>query len=186
MPRRFVLIGALVALLGAACVPATIPGPSGPAPNLAPYVATPQEIAIRMLELAAVSANDVVYDLGSGDARIPILAARRYGARGVGVELDQALIGVSRRNAHRAGVAHLVEFRREDALAVDLAAATVVTLYLGANANRKLAPKLRSQLRPGSRIVSHTFDMGDWAPDRVERVTSQSGEPYVLYLWRIR
>lgn len=186
MIRRPVVIGSLVTLVACACVRATLPGPSGPAPNLAPYVATPQEVALRMLELAAVTSNDVVYDLGSGDGRIPILAAVRYGARGVGVELDEQLIAISRRNAARDGVAHLVEFRREDALAVDLTGATVVTIYLGADANRRLAPALRAELRPGSRVVSHTFDMGDWTPDRVERMTSQGGEPHILYLWRIR
>lgn len=186
MTSRLARLGSLAALLACACARPILPGASGGAPSLAPYVATPQEVVIRVLELAEVTSSDVVYDLGSGDGRIPILAARRYGARGVGVELDERLVAVSRRNAERDGVAHLVEFRHEDALAADLTGATVVTLYLGADANRKLAPRLRSELRPGARVVSQTFDVSDWPPDHVERMTSQRGDPVVLYLWRIR
>ncbi|MBI2219487.1 MAG: methyltransferase domain-containing protein [Candidatus Rokubacteria bacterium] len=179
MSRRSIFISPLVASVAAACARATLPGPSGPAPNLAEYVTTPPEIVLRMLELAGVTKDDVVYDLGSGDGRIPILAAKRYGAHGVGVEIDEKLIALSRRNAEGERVAHLVDFRHQDALTVDLSGATVVTLYLGVEANQRLRPALRSQLRRGARVVSQTFDMGDWLPDRIERVASQRGEEHI-------
>jgi predicted RNA methylase len=183
---RAATLGAALALCLAACAPATVPGPTGPAPNLADFVPTPMEVAERMLQLAEVTKDDVVYDLGSGDGRIVILAARRYGTRAVGIEIDPALVALSQRNAKRAGVDALVSFRRQDALTVDLSAATVVTLYLSVESNRRLRPALQAQLRPGARVVSHAHDMGDWSPDRVVRVTSQLGEEHVLYLWRIR
>lgn len=171
--------------LALGCAPATLPGPAGPAPNLADFVPTPMEVAERMLQLAEVTKDDVVYDLGSGDGRIVILAARRYGARGVGIEIDARLVALSERSARRQRVDHLVSFQRQDALTVDLSAATVVTVYLSAESNRRLRPALQAQLRPGARVVSHTFDMGDWSPDRVVRVTSHLGEEHVLYLWRM-
>jgi predicted RNA methylase len=186
MAARLIRPALLAALLATACAPATLPGPSGPAPNLGAYVPTPHEVALRMLDLAGVTKDDIVYDLGSGDGRIPILAAKRYGARGVGVEIDEQLIAFSRRNARRQGVEHRVEFLHQDALTTDLSRATVVTLYLGAASNQRVRPALQSQLRPGARVVSQTYDMGDWPPDRVERMTSQSGEEHVIYLWRLR
>jgi ribosomal protein L11 methylase PrmA len=126
-----------------------------------------------------------VFDLGSGDGRIVILAAWRYGARGVGVEIDPLLVRFARQNATRNQVDHLVTFVHGDALGVDLSAATVVTLFLTPQANLLLRPKLLSELRRGARVVSHWHDMGDWAPERVERVTSRRGEPHTVYLWRI-
>lgn len=155
-------------------------------PRLAPYVPTPQEVVERMLELAAVTKADVVYDLGSGDGRIVITAARKYGARGVGIDIDPDRIEESRANAKQAGVAALVEFRQEDALQADLSPATVVTLYLLTWANMELRPRLQTQLRPGARIVSHQFAMGDWVPDRTETFTDAVGASRQLYLWRIR
>jgi SAM-dependent methyltransferase len=156
-------------------------------PSLAPYFATPPEVVDRMLALARVTRNDVVYDLGSGDGRIPIAAARTYGARGVGIDIDPALIQASRANARQAGVEHLVAFRLEDAMTADLREATVVTLYLLSSSNLKLRPRLRAQLRPGARVVSHAFSMGpDWPPDKVEQLQSAAGDTVTLYLWVVR
>jgi SAM-dependent methyltransferase len=138
-----------------------------------------------MLELAEVTKDDLVYDLGSGDGRIVNLAAERYGVRGVGVEIDPQLVWFSRRSAKRKRVDHLVRFLNEDALTVDISPATVITLYLSPAANLLLRTKLQRQLRPGARVVSHTHDMADWVPDRVERVRARSGEEHILYLWRI-
>lgn len=143
------------------------------------------EVVERMLELAEITKDDVVYDLGSGDGRIVILAAKQYGARGVGVEIDPQLVWFSERYAKRERIDHLVIFRHQDALSVDLSPATVVTLYLTKEANLLLRPTLRRQLRPGARVVSHAHEMGDWIPDRVEYVASRSGEEHILYLWRI-
>ncbi|MGH7390000.1 MAG: methyltransferase domain-containing protein [Candidatus Rokuibacteriota bacterium] len=161
------------------------PGPQRPAPNLGAFAPTPTEVVERMLKLAEVTRDDVVYDLGSGDGRIVNLAAERHGARGVGVEIDPQLVWFSRRNAKRAQVEHLVRFLNEDALTVDIASATVVTLYLSSKANLLLRPKLQRELRRGARVVSHTHDMGDWWPERVEHVKVRSGEEHILYLWRI-
>jgi len=156
-----------------------------PRQSLAPYVPTPEDVVDRMLALAEVSRDDVVYDLGCGDGRIPIAAARQYGARGVGVDIDPRRIGESKANARAAGVEHLVEFRLEDALQVDVSAATVVTLYLLGSSNAKLRPLLTRQLRPGARIVSHAFSMGPtWPADRIDRFTSAQGDEVTLYLWR--
>jgi SAM-dependent methyltransferase len=152
--------------------------------SLAPYVPTPQEVVDRMLELADVDADDVVYDLGCGDGRIPITAAVKYGARGIGIDIDPVRVAESRANAAKAGVAELTEFRQQDAMTVDVSEATVVTLYLLSSSNLKLRPILTRQLAPGSRIVSHAFSMGDWEPERVESFTDSNGNTRTLYLWR--
>ena len=152
---------------------------------LAPYVATPQEVVDRMLEMAEVRPTDVVYDLGSGDGRIVITAAKKYGARGVGFELDEKLVRRAQDHARRAGVTRLVEFRQQDVMSVDLSPATVVTLYLLQDANLRLRPIILSQLPLGARVVSHKFHMGDWRPDRTEKVQATSGDVHTLYLWRI-
>src|SRR4029079_19349854 len=146
------------------------------------YVPTPQNVVDAMLELAHVTANDVVYDLGSGDGRIPITAAERYGARGVGIEIDPRLVRESEDNAAKAGVSHLVRFQTGDLFAADIREATVVTLFLLPALNIELIPKLRSNLRPGARIVSHHFAMGDrWTPDETRDVNGLE-----IYLWKIR
>lgn len=151
---------------------------------LAPYVPSPPEVVERMLSLAAVTRTDVVYDLGSGDGRIPIAAARIHGARGVGLEIDPRRIEESRANARAAGVDHLVDFRQQDVLTADVSPATVVTLYLLSSANAQLRPMLTRQLRPGTRIVSHAFSMGPgWPPDKVDRFTTAGGDEITLYLW---
>ena len=155
------------------------------AQSLAPYVPTPDDVVARMLALAEVTASDVVYDLGSGDGRIPITAAKRYGARGVGLEIDPRRIEESRANAKAAGVDHLVEFRLQDVMTADVSAATVVTLYLLSSSNAKLRPILTRQLRPGARIVSHAFSMGtEWPADRIDRFTTERGDEITLYLWK--
>jgi protein-L-isoaspartate O-methyltransferase len=154
-------------------------------PSLAPYIVTPPDIVNEMLKLADVRKQDLVYDLGSGDGRIVITAARLYGARGVGFELDPDLVRRARDNARRAGVDSLVEFHVQDVLTVDLTSATVVTVYLSRDANLKLRPGLLSQLRPGSRVVSHTFDMGDWQPAGARDFRDESGLSHTIYLWRI-
>lgn len=155
------------------------------AQSLAPYVPTPQDVVDRMLALAEVSARDVVYDLGSGDGRIPITAAKKYGARGVGIEIDPRRIQESIANARAAGVDRLVEFRLGDVMQADVSEATVVTLYLLGSGNAKLRPLLTRQLRPGARIVSHAFSMGPaWPADRVDRFTSAAGDEVTLYLWK--
>jgi SAM-dependent methyltransferase len=153
--------------------------------KLAPYVQTPQHVVERMLQIAQVGRNDVVYDLGSGDGRLVITAARKYGARGVGVDFDLNLVKASQANAEKEGVAALVEFRHQDALTVDVSPATVVTLYLLTSSNLKLRPILTSTLRPGARIVSHQFGMGDWQPERQETLTEADGSPHILYLWTV-
>lgn len=154
------------------------------APQLAPYVPTPQEVVDRMLQLASVGKGDVVYDLGCGDGRIPITAARTYGARGIGVDIDPQRIAEANANARQAGVSHLVSFRLQNALATDVSEATVVTLYLLSASNLKLRPILTRQLKPGARIVSHAFSMGDWEPDKVDTFTDTANSPRTLYLWK--
>lgn len=152
--------------------------------KLAPFVPTPTPVVARMLEMAAVTRDDIVYDLGSGDGRILITAARKYGARGVGFEIDPELIQKARENARAAGVEHLVEFRQQDLLTATFFDATVVTIYLGPSSNLRVRPALRHQLRPGARVVSHDYDMGNWEPDRMEEV-SIGGNTHMIYLWRI-
>ena len=155
-----------------------------PATSLAPYVPTPQDVVDRMLELAGVTKDDVVYDLGCGDGRIVITAAQRFGARGVGIDFDPERIAEANANAARAGVQDLVTFIEQDAMQVDVSEATVVTLYLLSSSNMKLRPILTRQLRPGSRIVSHAFRMGDWEPDEENRFEDRRGSPRTIYLWR--
>lgn len=144
------------------------------------YLPTPHHVVEAMLRLSEVSATDIVYDLGSGDGRIPIAAARAYGARGVGIELDGRMIERARCNARESGMERLVEFRQENLFRADLREATVVTLFLFPEMNRRLKAKLLAELRPGARIVSHRFDLGDWPP---ERTIEAGGHP--LMLWRV-
>ena len=150
------------------------------------FVPTREMVIDAMLKAANVGPNDVVYDLGCGDGRIPIAAAVKYGARGVGIDIDPRRIEESRANAKAAGVEHLVEFRLEDVMKADVSPATVVTLFLLSSSNAKLRPLLTTQLRPGSRVVSHAFSMGtDWPADRVEQFTSARGDDVTLYMWTI-
>ena len=144
------------------------------------YLPTPHSVVAAMLRLAGVSHADVVFDLGSGDGRIPISAARDHGARGIGIELNERMIERSRCNARDAGMAHLVEFRQEDLFRADLREATVVTLFLFPQMIQQLGPKLRAELRPGTRIVSHRFGFGDWPPDRTIEV-----DGHAVLLWQV-
>jgi len=166
-------VALVIALLGTlAC--RTIPGQD------VRYEPTPMPVVRAMLTLAGVGPQDVVYDLGSGDGRIPITAAKEFGARGVGVEIDPAAVARAQANAMKADVAHKVEFRLGDMYAADVRAATVVTLFLHPQPNLRLRPKRRADLAPGSRIVSYIWDMGDWPPTAVERVNRRR-----IFLWRI-
>lgn len=151
--------------------------------QLAPFLSTPHEVVDRMLRLAGVGPTDLVYDLGSGDGRIVIAAARQFGARGVGIEIDHDLVRKSEEAARAAGVADRVSFRVEDALTADVSEATVVTLYLLAASNVKLRPILTRQLRPGTRIVAHEFPMGAWDPTKVDTFVDQTGQTRTLLLW---
>jgi ribosomal protein L11 methylase PrmA len=145
------------------------------------FVPTPEDVVAGMLRLANVKRGDVVYDLGSGDGRIVIQAAKRYGARGVGIDIDPERIEEASRNARAAKVSDRVRFLNQDLFDSDLGEATVVTLYLLPRLNLKLRPKLLAELKPGTRIVSHGFDMGDWKPDRVAQVG-----PTTIYLWTVK
>mgnify|MGYP000220994926 CR=1 FL=1 len=146
-----------------------------------PFVPTPQPVVDRMLDLAKVKSDDLIYDLGSGDGRIVITAAKRYGARGVGIDLDPQRIREARENAREAGVENKVQFINGDLFKTDLSKASVVTLYLLNSVNRDLRPQLWKQLKVGTRVVSHAFDMGDeWPPERVEEVDGRT-----IYYWTI-
>jgi SAM-dependent methyltransferase len=151
--------------------------------TLAPFVPTPQDVVQRMLTLAKVGPSDVVYDLGCGDGRVVIAAARMFGARGVGIDIDAALIARAEANAVAAGVGDRVRFRVDDAMAADVSDATVVTLYLLSASNVKLRPRLTAMLRAGARIVSHNFAMGDWEPEVVDTFKDAAGTSRTLYLW---
>ena len=165
---------------------AILPGPlpmTAQSRNLAPYVPTPADVVDRMLTLAKVGPRDVVYDLGCGDGRIVISAAQKFGARGVGVDIDANLINQAEANAKAAGVERRVKFLVQDAMTVDVSDATVVTLYLLSASNVKLRPILTRQLRRGARIVSHSFAMGDWEPEVVDTFRDANGTSRTLYLW---
>ncbi len=153
------------------------------APKLdVPYVPTPMNVVNKMLEMANVGSKDLLYDLGCGDGRIVVTAAKERGARGVGIDIDPKRIAEANDNARKAGVRDRVQFRQGDLFQTDLAPATVLTLYLLPRINRELRPRLWKQLRVGTRIVSHAFDMGDeWPPERTEKVEYQT-----IYAWTIR
>jgi ribosomal protein L11 methylase PrmA len=144
------------------------------------YVPTPQGVVEEMLRVAGVKKGDVLYDLGSGDGRIPITAAKKYGIRAVGIDIDPERVWEAEQNARGAGVDHLVEFRREDLFKTEFRDATVVTLYLHPDLNQKLRPRLWAELKPGTRVVSHQFDMGAWKPEK--RLETQGR---VIYFWTI-
>lgn len=192
---RGVLVGAILALAVVLAIhfyrhsggePARAPefDPSSfvqPQPQLdAPYVATDYEVVDAMLALAEVRPNDYVIDLGSGDGRILIAAARSHGARGLGVDIDPRRVAESIENAKAARVTHRVEFRRQDLFDTPLEQADVLTLYLTPEVNLRLRPRILDQMQPGARVVSHDFDMGDWRPDARTRVGTAT-----LMLWRV-
>jgi precorrin-6B methylase 2 len=189
---------AFIASLGALVSWSLFLGPGAP-PHLAqaresnfeskqivPFVPTPQEVVDRMLTLAQLKKGDLLYDLGSGDGRIVITAAKRYGVKAVGFEIDPELIKRSRENIRKEGLGYLAEIREQDILTVDLSPASVVTMYLLPSVNMTLRPKVMTQLKPGARVVSHAFDMGDWKPDTTEYVKDSSGFERTVYLWVIK
>lgn len=144
------------------------------------YVPTPQEVVDAMLRMADVKKDDVLFDLGSGDGRIVVTAAQRYGTRGTGIDIDPERVDEANGNAILAGVTRLAKFKNQDLFETDLRDATVVTLYLLPELNRKLMPKLLAELKPGTRIVSHQFDMGTWKPDREATVAGRK-----IYMWTV-
>jgi cyclopropane fatty-acyl-phospholipid synthase-like methyltransferase len=164
-----------------------LPAPQTPLPSPRPdvhpdvhFAATPQPVADAMLKLAHVTPADVVYDLGSGDGRIVILAAQKYGARGVGIEIVHELVERSRLIAREGEVADRVTFIEGNVFDADLSQATVVTLWMTASFNARLEPKLRRELKPGARIVAHQFPIGDWPPEQTARVDGEE-----IFLWTI-
>jgi tRNA G37 N-methylase Trm5 len=171
----------LVAHLVSAGMPALAQTPGPPRAPDVMFVPTPQEVADAMLRMAEVTEADVVYDLGSGDGRIPITAAAKFGATGVGVELNPDLIEQATENAARAGVGDKVRFLNQDLFETDLRPATVITLYLLREMNLQLMPRLK-QLKPGTRIVAHSFGMGsEWPPDKMEQVSGKS-----IFYWVVK
>jgi len=144
------------------------------------FVPTPQEVVDKMLELGRVGKADVLYDLGSGDGRIPVTAAKRFGIRAVGIDIDPERIAEAKENARKSGVSDRVQFRQENLFSASFSEATVVTLYLLPELNVKLRPRLLAELKPGTRIVSHQFDMGTWQPDRKVELNGRT-----IYLWTI-
>jgi ribosomal protein L11 methylase PrmA len=153
-----------------------------------PYVPTTDEAVNAMLKLAEVKKTDVVYDLGCGDGRIVIAAAKTYGAHGVGIDIDPQRIAEANANAKRAGVEKLVRFEENDLFQANFKEATVVTLFLLSSVNLKLKPKLLAELKPGTRIVSNTFDMGDWKPEKEMTVPNSDDDSFLshrLYMWTV-
>ena len=152
-----------------------------------PYLPTTEEAVVAMLKLADVKSTDVVYDLGCGDGRIVVAAAKNFGARGVGIDIDPVRIAEAKANAKKAAVENLVQFEENDLFQADIHEASVVTLFLLSSVNLKLRPKLLGELKPGTRIVSNTFEMGDWQPDKELTLEQRSDDdgPFSrkLYLW---
>lgn len=162
-----------------ALAPEPAPAAAVRAPDVI-YVPTPPEVVDAMLEMAEVRDGDVLYDLGSGDGRIPIAAARKFKVRAVGIDIDPERIKEAKANAKVAGVTGEVSFRQADLFTSDFSDASVITLYLLDSLNQKLRPKLLAELKPGTRIVSHSFGMGDWKPEKEATVDGR-----VIYLWRV-
>jgi SAM-dependent methyltransferase len=151
-----------------------------------PFVPSTPEVIDRMLDLAQVKLGDVIYDIGSGDGAIVVRAAKKYGVKAVGIEIDPDLVAKARDNAFRENVEHLVEFRVQDAFTVDVSPATVVTLYMLPEFNAKLRPILERQLKPGARVVSHDFGIQGWVPDKVEAVKGHFLHDHTVLLFEIR
>jgi len=183
-PLRFSYF--LTAILSIAVVAAQTPKPARD-PDV-PYVPTTEPAVQAMLKLANVKKSDVLYDLGCGDGRIVIAAAKNFGAHGVGIDINPVRINEAKENAKRAGVEHLVKFIEQDLFQADIHEATVVSLFLLPNINLKLRPKLLADLKPGTRVVSNTFDMGDWKAEKESTVDSNDEDTYLshkFFLWTI-
>jgi SAM-dependent methyltransferase len=180
--RRTTLLAALARVACVALAAVTIATPSGqtPQPDVI-FVPTRESVADDMLRMARVTSNDVVYDLGSGDGRILMLAAQKYGARGVGIEIDPKLVEKARSIARDGQVEGKVRFIKGDLFETDISPATVVTIYLSPTVNARLEPKLRAELKPGTRIVSHQFAIGHWTPDQ----TIDADDGTQLFLWTV-
>lgn len=177
------LVAAAFALIAGLVVASTWAQPLKPLekePEV-PYVPTHEKIVAEMLKVAKVGKNDILYDLGSGDGRIVITAAKKFGTRGVGVDIDPMRVKEARENAAKAGVTDRVKFLQQDLFETDIREATVVTLYLLPEVNLRLRPKLLSELKPGTRVVSHNYDMGDWTPLKTLQV--QVPEEHTIYYW---
>jgi SAM-dependent methyltransferase len=187
MPRKFLVPCALVltAVLAVATGAVAQPLKALERPPDVPYVPTHELVVAEMLKVAKVGKDDVLYDLGSGDGRIPITAAKQFGTRGVGVDIDPARVKEARENAVKAGVADKVKFFQQDLFKTDIKEATVVTLYLLPDINLKLRPKLLAELKPGTRVVSHNYDMGDWKPLETIVVKVPDGTEHTVYYWVI-
>jgi SAM-dependent methyltransferase len=180
--RAVVALLAVTAAWGA--LPAAAQTPQTPLVKDVPYVPTPPEVVARMIQMAGVKSGDVLYDLGCGDGRIVIAAVKKPGVRGVCVDIDPERIADSKRNAEEAGVTDRIRFVQGDLFKVPFTDATVMTLYLMPDVNMRLRPRLLSELPPGTRIVSHAFDMGDWTPEERVVVDLQP-QSYVLYRWTV-
>jgi precorrin-6B methylase 2 len=180
MSRRGALLGA-AALVASPAIVRRAHAQAEPVPRLdVPFVPTPQQVVDKMLELANVQKGDFLIDLGSGDGRIPVTAAQRYGVRALGVDINPQRIKEANERAQSAGVTNLVEFRQADLFETDISQANVLTMYLLPSVNMKLRPKIWSDMKPGSRVVSHAFDMGDWAPEQKVTVDGRT-----VYLWTV-
>jgi precorrin-6B methylase 2 len=155
------------------------------ADQLAPFDPTPQEVVERLLALAAVRKGDLLYDLGSGDGRMLIAAGKIYGVKSVGFEIDPGLVKLARENVRKEKMEELVEIRQQDFMTADLSPASVVTLYLSNDGNLAVRPKLMRELKPGARVVSYTFDMGDWPSKIAETYRDAAGHSHLLYLWQM-
>jgi SAM-dependent methyltransferase len=179
--RRYALLAMSAASAGLAMPLPSLAQTAAPPPRTPDvvFVPTPQEVVDEMLSVAGVGAKDVLFDLGSGDGRIPITAAKRWGTRGFGIDIDPQRVSEANANAKAAGVTDRVKFRQGDLFELDLSEATVITLYLLPTLNEKLMPTLL-KLKPGTRIVSHDFAMGNWKP---ERVIEKGGK--TVYFWRV-
>lgn len=153
--------------------------------QLAPFDPTPQEIVERMLDLAALRSGDLLYDLGAGDGRVVIAAAKKYGVKAVGFEIDPGLVKLARENVVKQGVEKLVEIRQQDFLSADLSPASVVTLYLSYDGNLAVRSRLMDQLKAGARVVSYTFDMGDWPAKIAQTYRDSGGNIHMIYLWQM-
>jgi predicted O-methyltransferase YrrM len=181
--HRSVLVTIVLLLVMPAVAGAQAPVQMPKKPLDVPYVPTDDKIVALMLDMAKVKRSDILFDLGSGDGRIPITAAKRFGTQGTGIDIDPQRIAEANENARRAGVTDRVRFIEGDIFDADIKNATVVTLYLLPDINLRLRPKLLAELKPGTRVVSHNYDMGDWKPEKEQRVNLPDGTQHTVYFW---